>query len=82
MSGTEYKQAEQKIANNSIKIKQFKEKFNISFDKVLNDLQQEKRNYRKAMSGVASQYSPLSPVEVYKKYDNNTLAEMLAFMNL
>ena len=84
MSGTEYKQAEQKIINNSIKIKQFKEKFGISFDEVLKTLQKEKSDYRKAMAsmGAAAEYSPFSPAEVYKTYDNDTLAEMLAFMYL
>jgi hypothetical protein len=84
MSGTEYKQAEQKIINNSIKIKQFKEKFGISFDEVLKTLQKEKSYYRKAMAsmGAAAEYSPFSPAEVYKTYDNDTLAEMLAFMYL
>ena len=84
MSGTEYTQAEQKIVNNSIKIKQFKEKFGISFDEVLKTLQKEKRDYRKVMAsmGEAAGYSPISPSDSYKTYDNNTLAEMLAFMNL
>ena len=84
MSGKEYKQAAQKIVNNSIKINQFKEKFNISLNEVLKDLQQEKRNYREAIGSTraAADYSPLSVEFFYKKYDNNTLAEMLTFMQL
>jgi len=84
MSGTEYKQAEQKIANNSIKIKQFKETFGISFNEVFKTLQKEKSDYRKAMAsmGTAAAYSRISPADSYKTYDNNMLAEMLAFMNL
>jgi len=84
MSGTEFTRAKQKVANNSRKIKQFKDKFGISFDKVLKTLQKEKSNYRKAVAsmGSAAQYSFLSPAEIYKTYDNDTLTEMLAFMNL
>ena len=84
MSGTEYTQAEQKIVNNAIKIKQFKEKFGISFNEVLNNLKEEKSAHRRliASMGEAAGYSPISPSDSYKTYDNNTLAEMLAFMNL
>ena len=84
MSGLEYERATEKVANNAIKIKQFKEKFGISYEEVLKTLEKEQKEYRELLAsmGAAAQYSPLSPAEVYKTYDNDTLTEMLAFMNL
>ena len=84
MSGLEYERATEIVANNAIKIKQFKAKFGISYEEVLKTLEKEQKEYRKLLAsmGAAAQYSPLSPAEVYKTYDNDTLTEMLAFMNL
>ena len=84
MSGTEYTQAEQKIVNNSIKIKQFEEKFGVSFNEVLENLRKDRSTHRKVIAsmGEAAGYGRVSPADSYTSYDNNMLAEMLAFMNL
>jgi len=84
MSGTEYTQAEQKIVNNSIKIKQFEEKFGVSFNEVLENLRKDRSTHRKVIAsmGEAAGYGRVSPADSYTSYDNTMLAEMLAFMNL
>ena len=84
LSGTEYKQAQQKIRNNKIKVEQFKEKFGIPFNEVLKKLQKDRSKHQKIIAslGETAGYSPVSPADSYTSYDNNMLAEMLAFMNL
>ena len=84
LSGTEYKQAQQRIKNNKIKAEQFKEKFGIPLNEVLKNLQKDRNKHRRIIAslGEAAGYSPVSPADSYTSYDNNMLAEMLAFMNL
>ena len=84
LSGTEYKQAQQRIKNNKIKAEQFKEKFGIPLNEVLKNLQKDRSKHRRIIAslGEAAGYSPVSPADSYTSYDNNMLAEMLAFMNL